>query len=142
MARRLYYSGAFRSQADRLIAIDPDLAARLGAAIGYLADHGRDAVLPDVRWRLSQSTFRRDSGEVRWPPSERQADHPNDAWRGLFIAATDTSWILFTVLGNKASGEARGNAWYERAIPAHDRIASQAIRQLGLPHTPPSGQEE
>ncbi|MGH1505614.1 MAG: hypothetical protein ACRBI6_18840 [Acidimicrobiales bacterium] len=128
---RLIYSGAFRDTFQRLQS-DPQAVAGLSAAMTYLADFGRSAVSPDVQWHLQTSAYGSHAGEVRWPNPEDQHDHPGQAWRGLFVAAVDTSWIIFTVLGNKAIGPARGNDWYRSAVPRSDDIAAQAIEMLGL----------
>ena len=118
---QLLWTNQFR---DRLFEIETSnlaLAHRIGASITYLNDFGRSAVAPDVKWNLSTSDFATNSGEIRWPTPEDQERYPNDAWRGLFIAATDTSWILFTLLGNKA-GQRK---WYDKAVPLSDSRARE-----------------
>ena len=89
------------------------------AAVRYLSEFGRSAVAPDVKWGLEVSRYRADSGEVRWPNPEYQDEHPGKAWRGLFVAATDMSWIIFTVLGNKHGVD----DWYDRLVAESDAIA-------------------
>jgi len=106
---------------------DGDKSAAVGvvAAVRYLAEFGRSAVAPDVKWRLEVSRYRADSGEVRWPDPEYQDEHPGQAWRGLFVAATDMSWIIFTVLGNKHGAD----DWYDRFVTESDAVAEAIFEQ-------------
>ena len=132
-----HFSGAYVEVARRVVVERPEIWARLEQATDYLIEFGQQAVAPDVEWYIAQSAFGPHSGEIRWPDPETQQDHPNDAWRGLFVAAVDYSWILFTVLGNKAAGSHRGNAWYDLAVPQSDQIARAAAKHLDLSSFPP-----
>lgn len=86
-----------------------------------------------MRWHIAQSEFGPDCGEIRWPNPEDQNDHPDTALRGLFVCHPSAEWYVFTVLGNKANGRHRGNAWYGPAIELSDKIARHAIEALTTP---------
>lgn len=118
---QLLWTNQFRDRLLEVQSSDRALARNIGAAIAYLNDFGRSAVTPDVKWNLATSEFTTNSGEIRWPDPEDQERYPNDAWRGLFVAATDTSWILFTLLGNKAGQP----DWYQKAVPLSDSRARE-----------------
>lgn len=128
----IHYSNHFASSAQTLASVEPLARAGIVAAIRYLRTYGRSAVAPDVRWKIQQSVFRDHSGEIRWPIPERQERHPSAAWRGLFVTATDLSWIVFTLLGNKAVGPASANSWYDVAVPTSDDVARNAKQILKL----------
>lgn len=125
-------SRTFRQSAERLAAADPLAWAGIRAAMQYLLDFKRAAVAPDVRWHIVQSEFGRHCGEIRWPDPEFQSEHPDDAWRGLFVAHPNDDWYVFTVLGNKAGADRSGNNWYTSAVALSDEIAHSAIVDLGL----------
>ncbi len=127
-----HYSSAFKQSAEWLAAADPLAWAGIRAAIRYLLEFKRAAAAPDVRWHIVRSQFGAHCGEVRWPDPESQSEHPDDAWRGLFVAHPDDDWYVFTVLGNKAGTDRSGNDWYTSAVARSDEIARTAIVVLGL----------
>lgn len=138
-SRRIdHYSSAFKQSAERLAAINPLAWVGIQAAIRYLLEFKRAAVAPDVRWHIVQSEFRTHSGEVRWPDPESQSEHPDDAWRGLFVAHPSDEWYVFTVLGNKAGTGRSGSDWYTSAAARSDQLARSAISVLGLADFPVS----
>jgi len=122
--------------AERLAAVNPAAWAGLQAAIRYLLEFQRAAVAPDVRWHIVESEYGKHCGEIRWPDPEAQFEHPNDAWRGLFVAHPDNNWYVFTVLGNKATTSQGGNTWYTPAVQKSDEITHAAIETLGLADFP------
>lgn len=132
MIPKFHYAASFIEPARHLSATDPMAWSGLTAAIEYLREFKRTAVAPDVKWHIAQSDFAQDCGEIRWPNPENQADHPSTALRGLFIAHPSDEWYVFTMLGNKASGSHRGNAWYEPAVKQSDETARRAIDALKL----------
>lgn len=132
MIPKFHYSAEFRESAIQLNAARPPAWAGLVAAREYLREFQRSALAPDVRWHIAQSEFAQHCGEIRWPNPEDQAEHPDSALRGLFVAHPTNEWYVFTLLGNKATGPLRGDTWYESAVPLSDRIARQAISVLGL----------
>lgn len=132
MIPKFHYSPPFMESARQLSGNDPEGWAGLTAAIEYLREFNRGAVAPDVKWHIAQSAFAEDCGEIRWPNPENQADYPDMALRGLFVAHPTDEWYVFTVLGNKAGGPVQGNAWYDRAIKQSDEIVRRAIEALNL----------
>ncbi len=131
-----HYSAGFKQSAERLAAVNPAAWAGLQAAIQYLLEFQREAVAPDVRWHIVASEYGKHCGEIRWPNPEAQFEHPNDAWRGLFVAHPDNNWYVFTVLGNKAGTGQGGNTWYTPAVQKSDAITHAAIETLGLADFP------
>ena len=85
-----------------------------------------------MRWHIVQSSFGEHCGELRWPNPEDQADHPDKAMRGLFVAHPNNEWYVFTLLGNKAAGPHRGSDWYDLAVEQSDHTVRQAIAALKL----------
>ncbi|MDE0676097.1 MAG: hypothetical protein OXH42_02005 [Acidimicrobiaceae bacterium] len=131
-----HYSSAFKQSAERLADASPLAWAGIRAAIRYLLEFKRAAVAPDVRWHIVQSEFGTHCGEIRWPDPEAQSEHPDDAWRGLFVAHPNDDWYVFTVLGNKAGTDRSGNDWYASAVSRSDEIVRTAIVDLGLADIP------
>lgn len=127
-----HYSRSFVESAEHLNATNPAAWAHIVAARDYLREFRRAAVAPDVRWHIATSCFAENCGELRWPDPEDQSAHPDVAIRGLFVANPNDEWYVFTVLGNKAVGPMRGNAWYQHAIAQSDSIAQRAIATLKL----------
>ncbi len=130
-------SSSFQLTAERLSAENPIAWAQMVAGFRYLEEYREAAVAPDVRWGIALSRFGKFSGEVRWPFPEDQADHPNSAFRTLFVVATDYSWAVLTILGNKATHVSGSNAWYDEFVPISDQIAVGASKQLSLKNFPP-----
>lgn len=124
-----HFSAQFTAAAHRLSTAEPVLWDGLREAIRYLTEFRHGAISPDVRWGIAQSAFGVNCGEIRWPDPEIQREHPDHAWRGLFVAHPNDVWYVFTILGNKARV---GNAWYDEAVPVSDALAVQAIAKLGL----------
>lgn len=139
---RLLLSVQFNATALDIGERRPDVATALGPVLTYLVEHGRQAAGPDVEWHIRTSRYQSHSGEIRWPDPQLQSEYPNDAWRGLFVAATDTRWILLTLLGNKAVGPHQGNAWYDQAVPVADQIAADYIAHHALDNAPTPSPED
>lgn len=136
VASTFYNASAFVESAKQLAASNPAAWAGIVAAREYLREFGRAATAPDVRWRITQSVFAEYCGELRWPNPEDQAEHPDIAIRGIFVAHPSDEWYVFTVLGNKAVGKHRGNEWYDLAIKQSDQTIVRAIDVLGLAPLP------
>lgn len=132
MTPDFHYSASFVESAKQINASNPLAWAGLVAAIEYLRRFKRSAVAPDVRWGVALSEFGADAGEIRWPDPESQTQHSETALRGLFVAHPSDEWYVFTLLGNKAKGLRRGNAWYPHAVAQSDRTTREAIETLGL----------
>ncbi len=125
-----YNSRAFADAAKQLASTDAEAWAGIVAAREYLRAFGRAAVAPDEKWHIVQSSFGEHCGELRWPDSEDQAEHPGTAIRGLFVAHPSDEWYVFTLLGNKAAGANRGSDWYDLAVEQSDQTVRQAITAL------------
>lgn len=124
-----HFSTQFKSAAERLADEEPILWNGIRETLIYLSEFRHYAIAPDVRWGITQSVYSGHCGEIRWPDPEIQAEHPGDAWRGLFVAHPDDDWYVFTILGNKA---ATGNDWYDQAVPQSDALVALAVEQLAL----------
>lgn len=132
----LRFSPQFRQALEHLHAADREAFAGLRAAIWYLNEHRRGALAPDVKWKLAQSAFGPNSGEIRWSNPEYQAERPRKAWRGLFVTNATGEWLLFTVLGNKAIHQAGSAAWYDINTAESDRIANDYQARFPLQNFP------
>ncbi len=130
-----HFSSQFKIAAERLAASEPNLWDGIRETLVYLWEFRRQALAPDVRWGIAQSTYGPHCGEVRWPDPEIQAKYPADAWRGLFVAHPDGAWYVSTILGNKAGA---GNAWYDDAGAQSDELVAAAVDRLGLRPFPTS----
>lgn len=104
--------------------------------MAYLEAFGSSAVAPAVKWHLAQSVYGRYSGEIRWPDPVDQHRSPRVAIRGLFVAATDCSWITYDIIGNKLAVTGP-DSWYDRAIELTDQAAVAARGRFALSHFPP-----
>ena len=127
-----HYSAAFKVVAEERANSNRLAWAGMLGAIRYLLEFKRSAVALDVRWHIVQSEFGKHCGEVRWPDPGTQSEHPNDAWRGLFVAHPNDDWYVFTVLGNKAETGRSGIDWYTSAVTRSDEITRAAIEVLNL----------
>ena len=97
---------------------DPALFEVVAADLRYLLERRRDAQLPQVRFGIAQSAFRDVMGEVR-------SHIPGEPAfvRTLFVMPSDETVCALLVMGDKnAVDGARGNAWYDRAVPIADEI--------------------
>lgn len=99
---------------------DPQLFEVIAADIKYLIDRRHDALLPQVRFGIAQSSFPEVLGEVRsHVPGEQSFV------RTLFAMPADQWCCAFLIIGDKNSstkGAATGNAWYDHAVPIADKI--------------------
>jgi hypothetical protein len=99
----------------------PVVAARqLEAGIAYLLDHGRGAVLPDVRHRIQISKHYPNTSEVR----VLHRANPHDFIIRLLTCFTDNDNTLLVLIGgDKAAWTRRHNTdWYDHAVPVADHI--------------------
>jgi hypothetical protein len=108
-------------QFDRWLATLPAaVATEIASGIDYLCEHGRGAVLPDVRHRIQASRHFPEMSEVR-------IDYSTDGRRYLMrvltcFADADTTVIL-CLGGNKDRYETRtGRDWYDDHVPVADLI--------------------
>lgn len=88
------------------------------ADLRYLLERRRHAQLPQVRFGIAQSAFRDVMGEVRSHVPGDQA-----FVRTLFVMPDDETLCALLVIGDKNTVDgARGNAWYDKAVPIADEI--------------------
>ena len=88
------------------------------ADLRYLLERRRHAQLPQVRFGIAQSAFRDVMGEVR-------SHIPGDQAfvRTLFVMPDDETLCALLVIGDKNTVDgARGNSWYDKAVPIADEI--------------------
>jgi hypothetical protein len=90
--------------------LDDVTRAAVDEGLEYLEQHGRAAVLPDVRLRIQTSRHYPDMGEVRVYIDD---DH---VYRVLFVFDAGERPVL-VFAGNKAG---IGNPWYDANVPIAD----------------------
>lgn len=93
-----------------LAGLDDVTRAAVDEALDYLQEHGRGAVLPDVRHRIQTSRRFPDMSEVRVNSDD---DH---VYRVLVGFGPDGVPALL-LAGNKAGV---GNRWYDQNVPVAD----------------------
>lgn len=97
------------------------VAAKVVDGIEYLREHGRGAVLPDVRHRIQQSSHFPDMSEVR---ADQVLGDRRFVMRVLVCFVDDDRTLLVCVGGNKHGYEERvGRDWYDDYVPVADRVA-------------------
>ena len=101
------------------------VAAEVSDGLDYLAEHGRGAVLPDVRHRIQISRHFPDLSEVR---TDHIADGRRWLMRVLVCFADQDSMLVVCLGGNKAGYEARtGRDWYDDHVPVADQIVDRYL---------------
>ena len=96
------------------------VAAKVVDGIEYLKEHGRAAVLPDVRHRIQTSRHYPDMSEVR---TDHLVGDRHFVMRVLVCFVDEDRTLLVCVGGNKDRYEVRtGRDWYDDYVPAADRI--------------------
>jgi hypothetical protein len=101
----------------------PIVAARqVEAGVVYLLEHGRGAVLPDVRHRIQISKHFPTMSEVR----VLHHANPHDLILRLLTSFVDAdNTLLVLVGGDKAAWQRKNNSdWYDHAVPVGDHIIS------------------
>jgi hypothetical protein len=108
-------------QFDRWLATLPAVvAAEIATGIDYLCEHGRGAVLPDVRHRIQTSRHYPDMSEIR---ADQTVDSRRYLMRVLTCFADADTTVVVCLGGNKDGYEARtGRDWYDDHVPVADLI--------------------
>jgi hypothetical protein len=102
----------------------PETAAlSLASALDYLFEHGRGAVLPDVRHRIQTSRHYPNMSEVR-------VSHGQAVFRILTCFVHDDQTLLVCVGGDKA-GWARKKTtdWYDVYVPIADAVTDLYLQE-------------
>ena len=96
------------------------VAAKVVDGIEYLREHGRGAVLPDVRHRVQTSRHFPDMSEVR---TDLTVDGRWFVMRVLVCFVEKDRVLLVCVGGNKYGYEERGGRdWYDDYVPVADLV--------------------
>lgn len=96
------------------------VAAKVVDGLEYLREHGRGAVLPDVRHRIQTSRHFPDMSEVR---ADQLVDTRHYVMRVLVCFVDDDRTLLVCVAGNKDRYQERvGHDWYDDYVPAADQV--------------------
>lgn len=95
------------------------------AQLAYVSEHGRSAVLPDVRHRIQVSRHYPDMSEIR-------SDHTVGQMRYLVRILTcfvdEDEKILVCVAGNKAGYlERTGRDWYDDHVQVADQLVDRYL---------------
>ena len=108
----------------RWLATVPTLAAsELGGGIAYLAEHGRGAVLPDVRHRIQTSRHFPNMSEVR-------AKHGALVLRALTCFVHEDQILLICVGGDKAEwARQKTSDWYDVFVPVADAVVDHYLQE-------------
>ncbi len=117
---RIVRSNLFAASFQRLRANDNDLFIAVAADLQYLIEKRHHALLPQVRFGLTQSQYPDQMGEVRSHISGQPA-----FIRTIFAMPEDESVCALLLLGDKNSQAPRaatGNDWYDKAIPLADSL--------------------
>ncbi|MGC8512351.1 MAG: hypothetical protein ACP5P1_04830 [Acidimicrobiales bacterium] len=89
--------------------------------IEYPRDHGRGAVLPDVRHRIQISRHFPDMREVR---ADQLVDGHRFVMRVLVCFVDEDQTLLVCIAGNKEGYEERtGRDWYDYYVPVANQVA-------------------
>lgn len=95
-------------------------AAKVVDGLEYLREHGRAAVLPDVRHRIQISRHFPDMSEVR---ADQLVVGRHYVLRVLVCFVDDDRTLLVCVAGNKDGYQERvGRDWYDDYVPVADRV--------------------
>ena len=96
------------------------VAAKVVDGIEYLREHGRGAVLPDVRHRIQTSRHFPDMSEVR---ADQLVGGRRFVMRVLVCFVDGDQTLLVCIGGNKDRyPERMGRDWYDDYVPAADRV--------------------
>jgi hypothetical protein len=105
------------------------MAVAVAGGLGYLCDHGRGAVLPDVRQRIQKSRHYPDMSEVR---ADRVVGERRYVVRVLTCFVEDDRILLVCVGGDKEGYQPRtGRDWYEDYVPAADQVVDAYLTRGG-----------
>lgn len=95
-------------------------AAKVVDGLEYLRQHGRAAVLPDVRHRIQTSRHFPDMSEVR---TDQLVAGRHYVLRVLMCFVDDDRTLLVCVAGNKDRYQERvGRDWYDDYVPVADQV--------------------
>ncbi len=98
-------------------------------AIKYLLEHGRGAVLPDVRLRIQESAHFPDLAEVR---VDGHFEGEWRAYRVLTCFVEDDKSMLICIGGDKHKFENdEKRSWYSEYVPVADAIVNRFIERGG-----------
>ena len=96
------------------------VAAKVVDGIEYLREHGRGAVLPDVRHRIQTSRHFPDMSEVR---TDQLVGARRFVMRVLMCFVDNDQTVLVCVGGKKDGyAERVGRDWYDDYVPAADQV--------------------
>ena len=96
------------------------VAAKVVDGIEYLREHGRGAVLPDVRHRIQTSRHFPDMSEVR---ADQLVGGRRFVMRVLVCFVDEDQTLLVCIGGNKDRYQERvGRDWYDDYVPAADQV--------------------
>jgi len=102
------------------------VAAKVADGIEYLREHGRAAVLPDVRHRIQISRYFPDMSEVR---ADQIVGTRRFVMRVLVCFVDEDRALLVCVGGNKDRYlERAGRDWYDDYVPVADRVVDSYRR--------------
>jgi hypothetical protein len=105
------------------------IAVATADGVTYLCEHGRGAVLPDVRHRIQTSQHYPDMSEVR---VDKIDDGRRYAVRVLTCFVDDDRTLLVCVGGDKEGYEARtGRDWYDDYVPVADHVVVRYLAKGG-----------
>jgi len=103
------------------------LRAETSAAVQYLREHGRGAVLPDVRHRIQTSRHFPDMSEVR---VNAIVEGRSYSIRVLTCFVDQDRGVLACVGGDKEGYTARtGSDWYDDYVPVADQVIDHYLRR-------------
>jgi len=103
-----------------LVSLPGVVAAKVVDGIEYLREHGRGAVLPDVRHRIQTSRHFPDMSEVR---ADQLVAGRRFVMRVLVCFVDEDQTLLICIGGNKDRYQERvGRDWYDDYVPAADQI--------------------
>jgi hypothetical protein len=103
------------------------VAADITDGVDYVCEHGRGAVLPDVRHRIQTSRHFPDMSEVR---TDDTVDGKRWVMRVLVCFVDRDTTLLACLGGNKAGYEERtGRDWYDDHVPVADQIVDRYVAQ-------------
>jgi hypothetical protein len=98
-------------------------AAMIASALDYLFEHGRGAVLPDVRHRIQISRHYPNMSEVR-------VAHDQAAFRVLTCFVHQDQTLLVCVGGDKAAWARRKSSdWYDVFVPIADAVTDLYLQE-------------
>ena len=106
-----------------LTTLPTDAASELGGGLDYLTEHGRGAVLPDVRHRIQISRHFPNMSEVR-------TKHGTLVLRALTCFVHDDQTLLICVGGDKATwAQHKTSDWYDVFVPVADAVVDLYLQE-------------